>query len=84
MNDEQRIRVQQFLYKALHNAFVIGHKWSRIPNFEMRAQCSICGEIESMQHRLLECNAIKRHLIWNEAKEFWPDDPQEWPAITIG
>ncbi|KAH9976482.1 ribonuclease H-like domain-containing protein [Russula compacta] len=78
-----RFRVQQFLFKSMHNAYMIGDKWNHIPNFDMRAACAICGETESMQHILTGCNSIAHHLIWNQAKEMWPHDPQDWPEITI-
>ena len=32
-----RTRVQQFLFKTMHKAFVIGDKWSHIPRFQNRA-----------------------------------------------
>ncbi len=79
-----RTRVQQFLFKTIHKAFMIGKKWNDIWNFEHRATCKVCGETESMNHIIINCNAIERHLIWAKAKEMWPHDPQQWPTTTIG
>ncbi|KAH9971888.1 ribonuclease H-like domain-containing protein [Russula compacta] len=70
--------------RALHNAYMIRERWMHIPNFKLRALCSVCRETETMQHILLECNAIACHIVWHMAKELWPHDPQEWPDITIG
>lgn len=71
------LRVQQFLFKSMHHAYMIGNKWNTYLNLVARANCTICGEIESMQHILLECNATARHLVWHQAKKLWPHDPQE-------
>ncbi|KAH9987604.1 hypothetical protein BJV74DRAFT_841109 [Russula compacta] len=48
------------------------------------ATCPICRQTESLQHILLECNAPARSLIWHQAKELWPHDPQDWPEISLG
>ena len=67
-----RARVQQYLYKTMHKAYMIGDKWIGIPTYEGRAECLICQRIESMQHILLECENNIRTLIWTKAKELWP------------
>jgi hypothetical protein len=52
---------------------MIGNKWEDIPNYEDRATCAICNTTKSMDHILTDCNAIARHLVWNQVKEIWPD-----------
>ncbi len=79
-----RKRVQQFLFKTIHNAYMIGYKWSNIPGFEARASCPMCKETESMRHILIDCYSIAHHLVWAKAKELWPHGQQAWPDITIG
>ena len=79
-----RTRVQQFLYKTIHQAYKIGDKWNNVRNCEQRAICTKCGITESMQHILLECHRKARKKIWRRAKKFWPFGRQQWPEITIG
>ncbi len=69
---------------AIHNTYMIGNKWSDIPRYEARVRCSMCKETESMQHILIDCHSIARHLIWAKAEELWPHGQQAWPGITIG
>ena len=79
-----RTRVQQFLYKSMHKAYMIGDKWIGIPSYEDRAKCLICQRRESMEHILLECTNDIRTLIWKKAKDIWPHGQNRWPNITIG
>jgi hypothetical protein len=67
-----RPRIQQFLYKTIHKAFMLGDKWKDIQGFEQRQLCRICKRVESMQHVLLECKADTWKIIWKKAKEMWP------------
>ena len=43
-----RHRVQQFLFKAMHNANMIGSIWNEIPDHQDQAVCTACNEMESM------------------------------------
>jgi vancomycin permeability regulator SanA len=63
---------------------MIGEKWSDIPNFEDRAVCKLCKEMELMSHILVDCLAIERHIIWSKVRELWPHNPQFWPEINLG
>ncbi|KAH9987229.1 hypothetical protein BJV74DRAFT_774222, partial [Russula compacta] len=78
------IYVQQFLFKMLHNAYMIGEKWTNIPAYTHRGICSSCGVTESKQHILLKCNSPARSTIWDKAKGLWPHDQYEWPEISLG
>ena len=79
-----RPRVQQFLYKMIHKAFMIGDRWKDVRGFEQCQMCTICNMEESMRHILLECNANVRTTIWEQAKEIWPQEWQRWPDVKIG
>ncbi|KAF9472509.1 hypothetical protein BDN70DRAFT_763691, partial [Pholiota conissans] len=61
-------RARGFLWKTMHNGYRIGDKWSSIPNFEHRANCGLCGEEETMEHILHECqNSEAITIIWKLA-----------------
>ena len=53
--------IQSFLWKSIHNAYKIGNFWTKIPEYEHRANCCLCGEVENMDHILVECQ--KSHPI---------------------
>ena len=74
---------QQFLFKSMHNTYMIGNKWMHIQHHENRAYCNICHSIESMKHILLNCNSVAQCYIWGKAKTLWPQGLETWPNITI-
>jgi len=82
-NPALRARVQQFVYKTIHNMYMTGDKWSDVPNFEDRARCSICNRVETMQHIITDCNSEVRKVIWKEAQKMWPYGRRTWPNIMI-
>ena len=52
-----RQQTQQFLFKSMHNTYMIGNKWTHIQHHKNRAYCNICHSIKSMKHILLDCNS---------------------------
>lgn len=79
-----RPRIQQFLFKTIHKAYMIGDRWKDVRGSEQRKLCRTCKTVESMQHILLECKVNARKLIWTKAKEHWPQGWHRWPNITLG
>jgi hypothetical protein len=79
-----RLRVQQFLFKAIHNTPMIGEVWYNIPGFEQRGTCATCGTTENMSHILLTCRELPVKTIWDLAKEMWPHDDVHWPELCLG
>lgn len=79
-----RLRVQQFLFKAIHNTPMIGDFWFNIEGYHLRGMCVPCEAVENMDHILTTCGAGKAPLIWNLAREMWPYDTNLWPEITLG
>lgn len=51
-------RVQDFWWKLLHNMQQVGRFWMNIPGYKDRATCNFCGEMDSMEHILLDCQAL--------------------------
>ena len=63
--------IRDFLWKTMHNAYMVGKFWTNIPGYEQRGTCPICGTEESMEHILTVCDAPGRAQIWKLANELW-------------
>ncbi|KAK0455780.1 uncharacterized protein EV420DRAFT_1692604 [Desarmillaria tabescens] len=75
----------QALWKALQNAFKIGHFWERLgPQYAPRGECPHCKVPESMEHILIECSIEGRATLWNLAQELWEKKNQAWIPPTYG
>ncbi|EJF60679.1 hypothetical protein DICSQDRAFT_25464, partial [Dichomitus squalens LYAD-421 SS1] len=64
----------QFLWKTIHDIFMIGDKWRRddMPEeYQDRAVCPICENTESMDHILFRCEAVGQAEVWAELKKVW-------------
>ena len=69
----------------MHDAYHIGHYWTQIPNHEQREKCGLCGQSETIEHILLECDkSITRQIVWKEAKDVWTRRETHWPEIDLG
>jgi len=79
-----RPKIRQFLFKATHEVFKIGHFWSHIPNVAERRLCTTCGITESMSHILIHCRSRPTRLIWRLAKGVWPHTNIPWPKTELG
>ncbi|KAI0312820.1 hypothetical protein OF83DRAFT_1086754 [Amylostereum chailletii] len=73
-----------FLWKALHNTSRCGEYWRETSKPE-RVECPSCpGEVESLAHILLECNAPGQSQVWSLAKALWLERHPRWPTIQVG
>ncbi|KDQ50173.1 hypothetical protein JAAARDRAFT_142329 [Jaapia argillacea MUCL 33604] len=82
--DLQR-KIGQFLFMMIHQAQKIGTFWVNIPTFEERGRCGECdGEIESMEHILLDCQARERQQVWKMAEDLWLVRRGNWPRMSLG
>ena len=79
-----RLRVQQFLYKAMHSTMMIGEVWFNIEGFQQQGTCTPCNATENMSHILLSCRVGPAMMIWELAKKLWPHDDIQWPALNMG
>lgn len=79
-----RLRVQQFLYKAIHNTPMIGEVWFNIEGFHQRGTCTPCDATENMSHILLSCRVGPVNTIWDLARRLWPHNDIQWPEINLG
>ncbi|KAG1745582.1 hypothetical protein EDD22DRAFT_786041 [Suillus occidentalis] len=76
--------IRGFLWKCLHGTYKISEFWEKIPQFEQRGKCNICGVPETMEHILLECDATPQGTIWKAAQELWCKRETSWPSIRFG
>ncbi|KAH9938235.1 uncharacterized protein B0H18DRAFT_1080996 [Fomitopsis serialis] len=67
----------------MHQAFKIGSFWSKIPGYEARGSCPVCGEVESISHILLTCQAIGRELVWSLARSLWERKGLPWSVPSL-
>ena len=79
-----RLRVQQFLYKAIHNTPMIGDFWFNIDGYQQRGRCVPCEATEDMDHILTTCRAGHAAKVWELARKLWPYGDSQWPAISLG
>jgi hypothetical protein len=62
---------RNFKWRAIHGAYKVGAYWDKIPNYENRGKCPVCGECESIEHILLKCISPTRKAIKEAEKELW-------------
>ncbi len=77
-------KMRDFLWTTLHGAQKVGAFWSNVPNYQMWANCVVCGQEESMEHILTECQADgaveARRLMVRVLKK-----KSDWfPEVTFG
>ncbi|KAI1784597.1 hypothetical protein LXA43DRAFT_976617 [Ganoderma leucocontextum] len=58
---------RQFMWKAIHDGYIVGTQWMRtnmLEELKARATCKICDEVDSMEHILFGCKVPEQDLIW--------------------
>ena len=63
-NQDIAKNTRAYLWKCIHNAHRCGAFWLKIPGYEQRATCHICGCDESMEHIITECHASGQVTVW--------------------
>ncbi|KAJ7064028.1 hypothetical protein C8F01DRAFT_984071, partial [Mycena amicta] len=76
-------KARNFFWKSIHGAHRIGRYWKNIPMMEDREKCSHCGETESLQHILIECERPGRKEIWRLAKTLWEKKSLPWHEPSL-
>ncbi|KAI9510721.1 hypothetical protein F5148DRAFT_1010542 [Russula earlei] len=57
---------------------------TKSPLHEHHQFCTLCGDTETMDHIIIQCETSPRRLIWSLARKMWPHRPNLWPNITLG
>ena len=80
-------KIRNFLWMIMHDAYMVGTNWDR-PSFkdELRARqdCKECGQIETMEHIMSECQAPGQKQIWTLAEGLWKNKNKKWPRPSLG
>ncbi|KAH6909316.1 hypothetical protein BKA70DRAFT_1222178 [Coprinopsis sp. MPI-PUGE-AT-0042] len=63
-------KTKAFLWKLMHEALPCGNTWKHNKNEEQakKAECKLCGCIETPEHILTECEGTGQKTIWDEVK----------------
>ncbi|KAJ3820892.1 hypothetical protein F5878DRAFT_650629 [Lentinula raphanica] len=77
-------KYRYFIWMTAHNGYKTGDYWTNITNFEHRANCVFCGETESMEHILTECEKSNHKLIWSLTEALWQGKTMEWINPCFG
>ncbi|KAI0818953.1 ribonuclease H-like protein [Irpex lacteus] len=77
-------KIQIFLWKTIHDAYRCGKWWLNINNYEDRAKCKKCNEIESMDHILFACTAPGQGRIWSLAKAMFKKKTNKDLKVSMG
>ena len=76
--------IRIFWWKSLHDIYRLGRYWTNIPGYESRARCTYCGDIESMEHILLQCPIPSRTEVWQRAEMLLIKAGVKWKPLTLG
>jgi hypothetical protein len=78
-------KTQDYLWKIAHNRVRCGKYFDKLPNWADKQYCSECGEIESTQHILLECERTGQKALWSHIEETWKKTSNEsWIKPSMG
>ena len=78
-NNNLSRNVRSFLWKCVYDAHKCGPYWQRIPGYEQRAECSLCGEIETMDHIMFRCDRGTGQSIWMRIRAMCEQKGMDWP-----
>ncbi len=77
----------QFIWMAVHDGYMLGTHWLRPKmslELQMRANCAICGERETMTHVIFECKAKGQEIIWTLLEQVWSHTGEVWKRPSWG
>ena len=82
-----RREVRYFLWMTAHDTYMVGSNWRRAgysPELHERGECKVCGQTESMNHILSECDAPGQKEVWSLARSLWKQRNRKWPRPFLG
>ncbi|KAJ3735476.1 hypothetical protein DFJ43DRAFT_1214396 [Lentinula guzmanii] len=82
-NDFSR-KFRYFIWMTSHNGYKNGDYWTHIPTLEYRANCITCGNPESMEHILKECENSHQKTVWSLAENLWHEKKTKWIEPNFG
>lgn len=81
-------KIGDFIWKIIHNSNRCGEEYFK--HFKPEAQYCKCGEVESVDHILLECRWTHQNKAWDYIGEIWKtinkveNNNNEWKKPSIG
>ncbi|KAF9028473.1 hypothetical protein BDZ89DRAFT_1092046 [Hymenopellis radicata] len=63
--------VRYFMWMLMHDAYKVGSWWESKPGLEHRGKCEECGDTESMEHILFQCQAPGQRETWEMIGRLW-------------
>ncbi|KZV78902.1 hypothetical protein EXIGLDRAFT_689441 [Exidia glandulosa HHB12029] len=83
-NKDVSRNIRNFMWKGIHGGHKIGDYFNNMPSpWKEYAQCTRCGEEESMEHIMLRCTDPARRKIWGLAKRML-SAKKAWRPPKIG
>ena len=64
-------KIRDFLWKHAHGIYRLGKFWDHIPGYEGRAECPMCGQYDTFEHIVTDCDSVKRVTVWKQANHLW-------------
>ncbi|KAF9017472.1 hypothetical protein BDZ89DRAFT_915629, partial [Hymenopellis radicata] len=77
-------KTQTFRWRAIHEAHATGEFFTRMESLGHLATCPECGELETLEHILLECEIGSHEVVWGTAKSLWEQTGEKWPELNYG
>lgn len=75
--------VADFIWRTMHDAIRCGSFWLKIQGKEGRATCSVCDELESIEHILFHCKAPGQSQVWASAAGLWKRKSDSWRPPSL-
>ncbi|EPS96303.1 hypothetical protein FOMPIDRAFT_57716, partial [Fomitopsis schrenkii] len=76
--------VADFIWRTMHGALRCGAFWQKVQGQEDRATCSVCDELDSIDHILFGCKAPGQREVWRSARALWAKkSPDSWTAPNL-
>jgi endonuclease/exonuclease/phosphatase family metal-dependent hydrolase len=63
-------KIQDFIWKLIHDRIKCGKFFQHIPNWQDKQFCK-CGQVENMEHILLQCKENNQEKLWKKVKKIW-------------
>ncbi|KAJ7855229.1 hypothetical protein B0H13DRAFT_2237905 [Mycena leptocephala] len=63
--------IRNFLWKVIHEGYILGDQWKHFNGFEDRGTCKKCDVPESMEHILTQCDEVCQEFVWSLVYDLW-------------
>ena len=83
LNKVKNNKVQDFIWKMIHDRIKCGEFFKYIPNWQDKQFCQ-CGKIESIEHILLKCELNHQNKLWKKVGKVWEKiTGTKWISLEI-